>query len=74
MVRLLLVAGAASAEQIRPDAPGKWKASNSAAVAAAGGTLVWSHGGSGLGVATSSNPNFLANLGAAAASRAPWPT
>ncbi|HEX9668476.1 MAG TPA: S8 family serine peptidase [Thermoanaerobaculia bacterium] len=62
---LLLAAGAASAEQYVLSAPGKWKASNSAAVAAAGGTLVWSHGGSGLGVATSSNPNFLANLQAA---------
>ena len=65
MVCALLLAGAASAENYVLTAPGKWKASNSAAVAAAGGTLVWSHGGSGLGVATSSNPNFLANLNAA---------
>jgi lantibiotic leader peptide-processing serine protease len=66
MVCLLLVAaGAASAEQYVLNANGNWKASHSAAVAAAGGTLDWSHGKSGLGVATSSNPNFLANLQAA---------
>ena len=65
MVCLLMVAGAASAEQYVLSTPGKWKASNSAAVAAAGGTMVWSHGGTGMGVATSSNPNFLANLNAA---------
>ncbi|MGH6960050.1 MAG: S8 family serine peptidase, partial [Dongiaceae bacterium] len=59
---LLLAAGAASAEQYVLSAPGQWKQSHSDAVAAAGGTLVWSHGGSGLGVATSDNANFLANL------------
>ncbi len=61
-VLLLLAAGAASAEQYVLTAPGKWKQSHSDAVAAAGGTLVWSHGGSGFGVATSDNTNFLANL------------
>jgi subtilisin family serine protease len=61
---LLLAAGAASAEQYVLSAPGKWKQSHSDAVAAAGGTLVWSHGGSGLGVATSDNANFLADLSA----------
>jgi subtilisin family serine protease len=62
---LLLAAGAASAEQYVLSAVGKWKASNTAAVTAAGGTVVWAHGGTGLGVATSSNPTFLANLQAA---------
>ena len=37
----------------------KWDASKTAAVAQAGGTVVFGHGPSGLGVATSSDPNFL---------------
>lgn len=61
---LLAAAGAASAEQYVLNANGNWKASHSAAVAAAGGTVDWSHGKTGLGAATSSNPNFLANLAA----------
>ena len=64
MVCLLLVAGAASAEQYVLNANGSWKASHSAAVRAAGGTVDWSHGKTGLGAVTSSNPNFLANLAA----------
>ncbi|HEX5760354.1 MAG TPA: S8 family serine peptidase [Thermoanaerobaculia bacterium] len=59
------VAGVAAAEDYVLSASGKWKASHSAAVAAAGGTVTWSHGPSGLGAARSDNPNFLANLQAA---------
>jgi len=36
-----------------------WGAKQTAAVEAAGGTVIWSHGGSGLGMASSSNPSFL---------------
>ncbi len=61
----LIAAGAVSAEQYVLSAPGHWKQSHSDAVSAAGGTLVWSHGGSGIGVATSDDPGFLANLQAA---------
>ena len=64
MVCLLLIAGAASAEQYVLNANGSWKASHSAAVRAAGGTVDWSHGKTGLGAVTSSNPNFLADLAA----------
>lgn len=36
-----------------------WGAKQTAAVEAAGGSVVWSHGATGLGVATSDNPSFL---------------
>lgn len=37
---------------------GKWGSSQSAAVAAAGGTVVWNHGKTGIAVVTSDNPGF----------------
>lgn len=37
----------------------KWGAKQDRAVAAAGGTIVWKHGASGIGVATSSSRTFL---------------
>lgn len=37
----------------------KWTSAQTAAVEAAGGTVLFSHGGSGIGVATSSAPDFL---------------
>jgi subtilisin family serine protease len=43
---------------------GKWGAKQSSAVTAAGGSVVWSHGGAGIGVATSDNPDFLSQVGA----------
>lgn len=42
----------------------KWGKAQNDAVAAAGGTVVWSHGGAGIGVATSDNPDFLSAVGA----------
>jgi subtilisin family serine protease len=39
---------------------GNWGQSQSAAVAAAGGTVVWSHGNTGIAVATSDDPGFAA--------------
>ncbi len=44
-----------------------WGAKQTAAVQAAGGSVVWSHGGTGLGVATSDNPSFLAQVQASKA-------
>jgi subtilisin family serine protease len=48
-------------------AAGKWSDAHTRAVQAAGGTVTFSHGETGIGVATSANPNFLS---AANASRA----
>ena len=39
---------------------GKWGKSQNDAVAAAGGTVVWSHGKTGIAVVTSDNPDFAA--------------
>ena len=50
---------AAAAEQYVLQA-GKWGAGQKAAVEAAGGTVVWGHGKSGIGVATSDASDFLA--------------
>lgn len=38
---------------------GKWNARQARAVRRAGGTVVWSHRGAGIGVVTSSDPDFL---------------
>lgn len=38
---------------------GNWGGKQAAAVAAAGGTVVWSHGGTGIAVVRSDNPDFL---------------
>ena len=40
-------------------AAGKWSDAQTKAVQAAGGTVTFSHGETGIGVATSANPNFL---------------
>lgn len=37
----------------------KWKSQQTGAVEDAGGEIVWSHGATGIGVVTSSNPSFL---------------
>ena len=42
----------------------KWGKKQEAAVAAAGGTVVWKHGGTGIAAVTSDNPDFLALVGA----------
>jgi subtilisin family serine protease len=41
---------------------GNWKAKQTAAVEQAGGTVTFSHEQSGIGIATSSNPDFLATV------------
>lgn len=43
---------------------GRWSAAQTAAVEAAGGTVTFSHEGAGVAVATSLNPNFLAEVAA----------
>jgi lantibiotic leader peptide-processing serine protease len=62
-VAILVLPLAAAADQYVLTA-GKWGAKQSNAVAAAGGTVVWSHGGAGIGVVTSDNPGFLSLVGA----------
>lgn len=46
---------------------GKWTSTQTAAVEAAGGTVVFSHGASGIGVASSSAPDFLSRVTAGGA-------
>ena len=41
---------------------GKWTSAQTAAVQAAGGTVLFSHGNSGIGVATSTAPDFLSRV------------
>ena len=43
---------------------GKWGKAQNRAVAAAGGTVVWSHGGTGIAAVSSDNPDFLASVSA----------
>ena len=57
---------AAAAEQYVLQS-GKWGASQRAAVEAAGGTVVWGHGRSGIGVATSDAADFLSRAMASGA-------
>ena len=61
LVALVSLASSASAADYVLSA-NKWTASQTAAVEAAGGTVVFSHGSSGLGVATSSAPDFLSRV------------
>ncbi len=42
----------------------KWGKKQDAAVAAAGGTVIWSHGGTGIAAVTSDDPDFLASVSA----------
>lgn len=60
-VAVLALPVAAAADQYVLTA-GKWGQAQNAAVAAAGGTVVWSHGATGIGVATSDNPGFLSQV------------
>jgi lantibiotic leader peptide-processing serine protease len=46
---------------------GKWTSAQTAAVQAAGGTVIFSHGKSGIGMATSTAPDFLARVQASGA-------
>lgn len=62
-VALLVLPAAASAADYVLTA-GHWGQAQSSAVEAAGGTVVWSHGGTGIGVATSENPDFLSLVSA----------
>ena len=63
---------AAAAEQYVLQA-GKWGASQKAAVEAAGGTVSWGHGKSGIGVVTSVAPDFLERAMASGAFRSGSP-
>lgn len=63
VVLLALPAAATAADYVLT--AGHWGPSQNAAVEAAGGTVVWSHPAAGIGVATSSDPDFLAAVGAA---------
>lgn len=63
------VPAAAAAEQYVLQS-GKWGASQKAAVEAAGGTVVWGHGRSGIGVATSDAGDFLSRVMASGAFKA----
>ena len=58
----LAVPAAASAADFVLTAP-KWGRAQDAAVAAAGGTVLWSHRGTGIASVTSDNPDFLALVG-----------
>jgi subtilisin family serine protease len=63
LVALLAVSATAMAQERQSyilEAAGKWTAAHAQAVAAAGGTLRFSHEGTGIGVATSANPDFAA--------------
>src|SRR5688500_2260412 len=46
---------------------GKWTSAQTAAVQAAGGTVVFAHGKAGLGLATSNAPDFLSRVTASGA-------
>ena len=60
-VAVLVMPLAASADQYVLTA-GNWGAKQADAVAAAGGQVVWCHGGTGIGVATSDDPDFLSQV------------
>lgn len=65
LVALLAVSTAAAAQERESyvlEAAGKWTAAHARAVAAAGGSLSFSHEGTGIGVATSANPGFAAQV------------
>lgn len=60
---LVLPVAASAADYVLTS--GHWGSEQDAAVEAAGGTVLWSHGGTGIGVASSDNPDFLSSVGAA---------
>jgi subtilisin family serine protease len=65
LVALLAVSTAAAAQERESyvlEAAGKWTGAHARAVAAAGGTLTFSHEETGIGVATSGNPGFAAQV------------
>ncbi len=64
---LALVASAPAAAASYVLDSSHWGAKQTAAVEAAGGSVVWSHGPTGLGVATSDNPAFLDQIQASKA-------
>ncbi|MEW6323506.1 MAG: S8 family serine peptidase [Acidobacteriota bacterium] len=59
-----MTATAAAQEQTYVLTANGWSAAQTAAVAEAGGTVVFSHDGAGVAVATSSAPDFAARVGA----------
>lgn len=65
VLALALCIPPADADQYLLDA-GKWRSQHTAAVQAAGGTLVYAHGPTGLAMALSDNPNFLQRVKQAA--------
>jgi subtilisin family serine protease len=63
LVALLAVSSVAAAQEGRSyvlQAAGKWTGAHTQAVVAAGGSLTFSHENTGLGIATSANPDFAA--------------
>ena len=58
---LLVLPAAATAADFVLTAP-NWGNKQDAAVVAAGGTVVWSHSGTGIASVTSDNPDFLAQV------------
>jgi subtilisin family serine protease len=65
LVALLAVSTAAAAQERGSyvlEAAGKWTAAHTRAVQAAGGSLSFSHEDTGIGVATSANPGFVAQV------------
>ncbi|MBP1603407.1 MAG: peptidase and subtilisin kexin sedolisin [Acidobacteria bacterium] len=69
LVALLAVSTAAAAQERESyvlEAAGKWTAAHTRAVQAAGGSLSFSHEDTGIGVATSSNRGFAAQVAALA--------
>jgi subtilisin family serine protease len=66
LATLVVVPTAASAADYVLTA-GHWGDKQDAAVAAAGGTVSWSHGATGIGVATSDDPAFLDRINAGSA-------
>jgi len=67
LVALLAVPTVTAAQESRSyvlQAAGKWTGAHAQAVAAAGGSLRFSHEGTGIGVATSANPDFAARAAA----------
>ena len=62
LVAMLLVLPAAATAADYVLTANKWGQAQNAAVAAAGGTVVWSHGGVGIAAVTSDNPDFLVQV------------
>jgi subtilisin family serine protease len=67
LIALLAVSSAAAAQESQSyvlQAAGKWTRAHAEAVSAAGGSLRFSHEDTGIGVATSGNPGFAAQVAA----------